>query len=266
MRLIPILIFICNFASAQFATGSLTLITPEDGGTENYIDFAGWWKLDGNFNDEGGTYDGTGENVSFYADSAALWDDNDGYDYINLGDLITSDTFTISYMIYLDENANENYYYLGNVAGGASGDSGFFAYFDGTGAGSFNINARCNYDGSTEYASTINSDCNSAILDDTWHHIIEIWRGINNSTTHWVCYLDGTPCHEGGASPDSIIGQGYKFQNADVYVGSHSGSTSLTLRNDAMMNSIMIFNYDLKAENNSAFNEIITNPYVMPTQ
>ena len=260
-----ILLFISSLAYSQgrypFAVTPVTI-------GEDYIDGALLWlRFSGDYTDETGQNDGTNSGTTLQGDTACLYADSDGNDYVNVGDFWTAsiDTFTLSYLVYLDEDLNENYWGYGNAIRFVTSQPGMYLNFDNDGASHFEIIARISDDANDQsYAGTASSACDNDIVPDTWHHIIEIYYHVDASTTHWICWVDGLYCHSSG---DSIINKPTSWVNSggDLRWGMDGGTTYDGFREGDLYDEIMIFDGDLRYHPGGNYiNTLIANPYQMP--
>ena len=89
----------------------------------------GFWKFNSNLNDVYGNYNGTAVNtIGYTGDTALYFSEADGDDAVSIGDMITSNTFTIGGWVDSIPDANEFFYIAGNAA--SSPATGWQFYYD----------------------------------------------------------------------------------------------------------------------------------------
>jgi len=216
-------------------------VTPTAAGgdePEQYEAFA-FWKFNGDLTDEYGNNDGSAVNtIAYSGDTALIFSESDGNDAVNIGNIITGD-FSVSSWILLDENANENYYFMGN--GTSSDNSVWYIYFNGTGTGLFNplMHSR-DGSGNSDYAYG-----SADISVDTWTHFVMVVDedyGPGKASVNF--YIDGEHSYV-----DSTL-----IYSINVSGTTHVGNTETTggaggFREGAMIGECVLFDEQLTEEN-----------------
>jgi len=235
---------------------------------EEYIDGALLWlRFSGDYTDATGQNDGTNSGTTLQGDTACLYGDTDGNDYVNVGDFFTAelDTLTLSYMAYLDENLDESYWAYGNAIRFVTSQPGVYTDFNNDGASHYEMIVRIADDANDQsYAGTGGSACDNDIVPDTWHHIVEIFYYSGANETTWICWVDGLYCHSSG---DSIISKPISWINAggDLCFGRDGGTTYGGFREGNLLDEIMMFDCDLRYHSGGNYvDALIANPYSMP--
>ena len=191
--------------------------------------------FNGNLYDYYDTQNGTAiGTLSYLNDTALYFPGSAETNAVSVPDIITGD-HAFSYWIYLDEDANENYYIFCNVAGGS--EDGFYHYADGTGSGTFALNYRV---GDGTY-STYAKDDDYELLVDTWNHVV-VNVDVDNGSggAYAAMYLNGSLCNSEDTTLTSDWTGPVTVSGTSPYCG-NATDLSGGLREGAVLGEFILF-------------------------
>ena len=229
-----------------------------------------WYPLNGNFNDSLGFHNGTEIPTSActFPDDTAVYFPSGGNDGWDCGLVIPDgcDTFTISYLANYATDDNSIYTEYSTVLKYQPDTAGYFSSVDGTSTGYYNWTMRVqDADGNQTYATTDYSNCQSITPDDTWVHVVHVWRKVSTSVFNVLIFVNGQCCYC-GTSADSTMNTEGQLYGQNLRIGTdHHPTNPTTGLADTYYDNVMIFRGDLRYNPDGNYMDtIFANPYTMP--
>ena len=217
------------------------------------IDYLAWFRFNGDLTEEKGGATGTPVNdIAYEGDSCLIFAGSSGEDAVHIGTRAITGDFSVSYRIYLDEDANEVYYSWSNNIGGDT--EGIGSLFDGDGSADFRSFVRAGNGAASSWAEGVNGD----LEPDGWYDIAEVYDVVGNGTDAYVdLYVDGVLANAGNRDFSS---QSPLTTDQAMFIGSLA-TPALGLREGAKIDEFRIYNYALTT---ALIDSLDTNPFRLP--